>query len=157
MKSETSDFSIDAKGLLPDTEYYFMSYMRLNGADVYGDIKAFKTTEFETEFVNLGLSVEWASCNIGAVRAEDNGGLFGWGDISGLNTSGDLENYGINEDITGTEYDLCAESGVGMLPTYEQYQELMKVCSHKWENLNGVDGYRFTSPNGNSIFLPAGG
>ena len=42
------------------------------------------------------------------------------------------------------------------IPTNKEYQELWDL-PHKWEVLNGVHGIRFTSANGNSIFLPAVG
>ena len=34
------------------------------------------------EWVDLGLSVKWATCNIGAKRPEDYGDFFAWGEIS---------------------------------------------------------------------------
>ena len=46
----------------------------------------------EKTAVDLGLSVKWASFNIGASSEEEKGLLLGWGDITGLNTSRDL-NY----------------------------------------------------------------
>ena len=32
------------------------------------------------EFVDLGLSVKWATCNVGADRPEDAGDLYSWGE-----------------------------------------------------------------------------
>lgn len=34
------------------------------------------------EWVDLGLSVKWATCNIGAARSEDHGSPFAWGEVS---------------------------------------------------------------------------
>ena len=34
------------------------------------------------EWIDLGLSVKWASCNIGAKRPEDYGDYFAWGEVS---------------------------------------------------------------------------
>lgn len=43
------------------------------------------------------------------------------------------------------------------LPTKEQFEELKNKCTWKWTTQNGINGYKVTGPNGNSIFLPAGG
>ena len=43
------------------------------------------------------------------------------------------------------------------MPTLEEQRELLNECAWKWTELNGVNGYRVTGPNGNSIFLPAAG
>lgn len=42
-------------------------------------------------------------------------------------------------------------------PTMDEWYELMENTMGKVDTLNGVSGYRFTAPNGNSIFLPAAG
>ena len=46
---------------------------------------------------------------------------------------------------------------VSTAPTYEQIKELLISCSYKWIPVNGVNGLKFTGPNGGSIFLPAAG
>ena len=43
------------------------------------------------------------------------------------------------------------------MPTKKEFEELLKNCDRKWTTLNGVNGYRVTGKNGNSIFLPAAG
>jgi hypothetical protein len=43
------------------------------------------------------------------------------------------------------------------MPTLDEIKELRKNCTWTWSTLNGVNGYRVTGPNGNSIFLPAAG
>jgi hypothetical protein len=43
------------------------------------------------------------------------------------------------------------------MPTADEIKELNDKCSWTWTTLNGVNGYRVTGPNGNSIFLPAAG
>lgn len=43
------------------------------------------------------------------------------------------------------------------IPTSEEWEELIHSCSLKWVIEKGVNGCRFTGPNGNSIFLPAAG
>ena len=34
------------------------------------------------EYVDLGLSVKWATCNVGAANPEEVGGLFAWGETT---------------------------------------------------------------------------
>ena len=87
------------------------------------------------EFVDLGLSVKWASQNVEASSVENSG-----------------------------EYFLCAQlpdlsfPNVGRLPTKEEMHELKDLCEWKWTTQNGVNGYLVTSKtNGNSIFIPAAG
>lgn len=46
---------------------------------------------------------------------------------------------------------------VSSAPTKEQIQELLGFCSSEWTTLNGVNGRKFTGPNGGTIFLPAAG
>ncbi len=74
------------------------------------------------------------------------------------------ESYG-NEGFTDTLTTLestddaaTANWGAGWrMPTQEELQELDDNCIREWTEQNGVSGYLFTGPNGNSIFLPAAG
>lgn len=65
--------------------------------------------------VDLGLSVYWASCNLGAESPEESGNFYAWGETS-PKSSYDKENYAyydknttqyvnIGSDISGTQYD----------------------------------------------------
>ena len=57
-----------------------------NAVTFYEDYtKTEKTITYE--YVNLGLSVKWATCNIGATSETDYGVYFQWGDISGISRS----------------------------------------------------------------------
>ena len=46
---------------------------------------------------------------------------------------------------------------VSSAPTLEQIQELIDCCTYQWTTQNGVNGGKFTGPNGGTIFLPAAG
>ncbi len=46
---------------------------------------------------------------------------------------------------------------VGSAPSLDQIKELLQYCSYTWTTLNGVNGGKFTGPNGGTIFLPAAG
>jgi hypothetical protein len=114
------------------------------------------------EPVNLGLSVKWASFNVGATKPEEYGAYFGWGDVTGEKTSTNNNEYpsaNPPKNISGTEYDaahvLWGDSW--RLPTRKEQEELVNKC--RWTKIrsNNVEGYRVTGPNGNSIFLSASG
>lgn len=115
------------------------------------------------ECVDLGLSVKWATCNVGANIPEEYGDFFAWGEISPKNSYTEDNSKTYNKpmgDIAGNpDYDAAtANWGTGWrLPTYSEMQELVDECTWKWEVVNNVNGYRVTGPNGNSIFLPANG
>lgn len=46
---------------------------------------------------------------------------------------------------------------VASAPTLAQIEELLNNCSYVWTTQNGVEGGKFTGPNGGTIFLPAAG
>ena len=115
------------------------------------------------EYVDLGLSVKWATCNVGASKAEDYGNYYAWGETSTKSdySSSNSVTYGKSfSDIKGdSRYDAARANwgGSWRLPTKKEYEELLNRCTWKWTTQNGVNGYRVTGPNGNSIFLPAAG
>ena len=47
--------------------------------------------------------------------------------------------------------------GSWRMPTKEEFEELLKNCTSEWTTQDGVEGYKFTASNGNSMFLPAAG
>lgn len=121
--------------------------------------------------VDLGLSVKWACCNIGADSPEEFGGYYAWGDpvekdsciwenYKWYNDEGDLYKYTDADGKTTLEpEDDTAQALWGdewRTPTLAEMQELMERCTWTWCTVNGVHGYR-VSGNGNSIFLPAAG
>ncbi len=46
---------------------------------------------------------------------------------------------------------------VASAPTLDQIKALVNNCSYTWTTQNGVNGGKFTGPNGGTIFLPAAG
>ena len=132
------------------------------------------------EFVDLGLSVNWATTNIGASLPEAYGNYFAWGEIKPKDTyswatykwsndAGDkftkynaaYPDFGEVDDHTVLESkDDAAQIFWGKpwrMPTASEQAELEEKCTWMWEALNGVNGYKVTGPNGNSIFFPAAG
>ena len=156
------NYEIKAEGLLPNTTYHYTAYLDLGNGTVYGEERSFTTPEAEfnpdEDLVDLGLSTKWAKYNVGATKATELGGLFGFGDMTGFQTSLDLDNYA-SADIYKTDRDVANKvygSWVTM-PTIDEFEELFTECKKEWVEEDGVAGYKFTGPNGNSIFLPAAG
>lgn len=124
------------------------------------------------EYVNLGLSVKWATCNVGASKPEDSGYYFAWGETS-PKTIYDWSTYrwcngnynNITKYFTPTTAPLefsddaarVILGGSWRMPTKAEQDELREKCTWTWTSLNGVNGYKVTGSNGNSIFLPAAG
>lgn len=131
--------------------------------------KAAEPTMSSGQVVDLGLSVYWASCNLGAEKPEEYGDYYAWGETN-PKSSYYTKNYSfynaeldqiieIGEDISGTEHD-AATVNLGndwRMPTKTEMQELINNCTWEWTIVSGVRGYKVTAKNGNSIFLPAAG
>ena len=158
------NYEIKAEGLLPNTTYHYTAYLDLGNGTVYGEDRTFTTAPADfnpdTDLVDLGLSTKWAKYNVGASDVKQLGGLFGFGDMTGFQTSINLEDYA-SADIYKTDRDVANKvygSWVTM-PTIDEFEELFTECKKEWveDTQNHVAGYKFTGPNGNSIFLPAAG
>ena len=132
------------------------------------------------EYVDLGLSVKWAKCNVGAEKETDAGLYFAWGETTGYtasqvgtdkrfswsdykygNSSSNLTKYNQSDGKTVLEStDDAATQVMGgdwRMPTETEIQELIDNTTKEWTQVNGVNGYKFTASNGNSIFIPAAG
>ena len=115
------------------------------------------------EYVDLGLSVKWATCNLGANKPEDYGNYYAWGETTTKYsyTESNSKTYGKSMgDIAGnSSYDAARANwgGKWRLPTKTEMQELIDKCTWTWTTQNGVKGYKVTGPSGASIFLPAAG
>lgn len=120
-------------------------------------------------FVDLGLSVDWATVNLGASSPSQSGLLFAWGEIApkekytmGNYVYKDPDNeqwtIDIGSSISGTEYDPArAQKHNWRMPTQKEFLELCEKCSWQWIDDNQTKGYKVIGPNGNQIFLPVGG
>lgn len=157
-----SDYEVEALGLLPATTYYYAAYVDLGLGVVYGETKEFTTPakefDVDNELVDLGLSTKWAKCNLGATKETEAGALLGFGDLTGYNTSIETSDYA-SGDIYRSQSDVVNKisGGKATIPTISEYEELFRCCKVEWMDQEGVAGYKFTGPNGNSIFMPAAG
>ena len=137
------------------------------------------------EWVDLGLSVKWATCNVGASSPSASGSYFAWGETTTksdyswklykFHETGDV----FDDHMTFSKYnkdsrhgtvdnktslDLTDDvarakwGGTWRMPTKAELDELRRKCNWTWTTMGGKNGYRVTSKtNGNSIFLPAAG
>ena len=125
---------------------------------------AFKQEINGHEYVDLGLSVKWATCNVGASSPEDYGNYYAWGETKTKTryTESNSKTYGksINDIKGNSQYDAARANwgGTWRLPTKAELAELKENCTWQWTTQNGVKGYKVTSKvNSNYIFLPAAG
>ncbi|MCD7721668.1 MAG: DUF1566 domain-containing protein [Prevotellaceae bacterium] len=115
------------------------------------------------EWVDLGLSVMWATCNVGASSPYDCGGYYAWGETFGKNSYDERNSRTFGADmgsIAGNPSYDAARANWGAswrLPTEAEARELTQKCEWTSTSMNGVKGYEVKGPNGNSIFLPAAG
>ena len=121
------------------------------------------------EYIDLGLSVNWATCNIGTTKYYPGsyGDFFAWGETEGRSkfiNNNYLEpkqkhyydgKLSVLEPIDDAATKLWGKDW--RLPTKEEFQELVDKCKWEWKEQNGHWGYGVTGPNGNMIFLPVGG
>lgn len=146
---------------------------------------ASKNTKTTHEYVDLGLSIKWATCNVGADKPEENGILYAWGETEPKNIldprnwmTGKWGNvmFGFTKYNTNSEYGTVDNKttldpeddvahviwgGKWRMPTKQEMVELLDNCTWEWTTINGVNGYRVTSKKqgytNRSIFLPAAG
>ena len=137
------------------------------------------------EYVDLGLSVKWAKCNVGAEKETDAGLYFAWGETTGYtasqvgtdkqfswsdykygNSSSNLTKYNQSDGKTVLEStDDAATQIMGgdwRMPTKADFDELLSGTTNEWvtnHNGTGVNGWKFTHKTDTSkyIFIPAAG
>ena len=126
--------------------------------------------------IDLGLSIRWASCNIGATAPEENGNFYAWGDTL-TRSSFTWGTYPYSGTTTNTMTKYCTRAANGTIdnrstliafddaayinwgetwrmPTWAEWNELITQCTWKDTTYNNVSVWQVTGPNGNSIYLP---
>ena len=133
----------------------------------------------EPEYVDLGLSVKWATFNVGASKPEDYGDYFAWGETEPKETynwatykwcqgtANTFTKYCSNSQYGNADYKTTLDpeddaaivhlGGDWRMPTIEEWMELKQNCTWKKITINGITGCQVTAKNGNSIFLPRAG
>ena len=131
-------------------------------------------------YVDLGLpsGLLWAKCNLGATTPEGYGNYYAWGETQPKSeytwatyTYGDttyhLYKYNTSADYGTVDNKTTLEAaddaatvvlgGGARMPTSDDWVELRSNTTGEWTQQNGVNGWKFTATNGNSLFLPAAG
>lgn len=133
------------------------------------------TTDVQNQVaVDLGLSVNWATCNIGANRPKEFGNYYGWGEPTGTDVFGfDSESiWKLNErfpsredgtrppySIVNTSKDIVKSNwgGKWRMPTKKEVQELIDNCTIRFYESEGEKFIKVIGPNGNFIIIPSAG
>ena len=135
------------------------------------------------EYVDLGLSVKWATMNVGATSVTDYGLYFQWGDTQGYTASqaGSGEgqkkfawaDYKYSKNGTGSSSDMtkynstdglitltseddavqAAWGGKWRMPTKDEFLELKDAVNAERTQINGVNGLLCTAKNGSDVQL----
>jgi len=167
-------FSVRLSELKDGKTYYYCAYLKSGNDYYFGEIMSFETPKVPDEAVDLGLSVLWAKYNIGSNSEGESGGLYGWADAGGTETSVDVVGsdgvtwvsplYGgvtPPKEICGNpSYDIASRmwGGRWRIPSQAEMAELINNCKTEYDVVDGTPGLRFTSNiNGKSIFFPAAG
>ena len=148
-------------------------------------VSVFAQDKPKYEYVDLGLSVKWATCNVGADKPEDYGDYYAWGETEPKDfyfwstykycdasyktltkyTDSACGKDGFSDDksVLDPEDDVAHVKWGGnwRIPTKDELEELRTKCTWTSTTLNGVKGYSVTSNvdgyTDRSIFLPATG
>jgi hypothetical protein len=185
--SSLSKYTFSINSLDAGTTYYYRAYLKVNDAVYYGDVQSqttFGKNNYKIinghKFVDLGLpsGLLWATCNVGAVTAADEGIYYAWGETEPKSDyDWDTYKYGTSSDnltkynSTDNKATLDKEDDAAYvnwgsscrMPTKDEFSELLDSdnCTWTWTGMTSSDGssirgYSVTSiKNGNSIFLPA--
>ena len=183
--SGIGSFSCYLSDLQEGVTYYARAYAINSKGVAYGEEVSFTTriltgSENSYTWVDLGLSVKWATYNVGATKPEEYGSYFAWGEVepkecynwstykwcngsyNTLTKYNDVSSYGTvdNKTILDLSDDAAYMNwgGSWRMPTEAEAQELIRECHGFFTTQNGVKGFIFFSKkNDNSIFLPASG
>ena len=136
--------------------------------------------------VDLGLSVRWASANLGARTEAENGYYIAWGELTPKEGRYDWESYQLCKEVDDGDRDYSKFSkyvtdskwgdvdgktrldieddaaheflgGDWRIPTPEEFQELVDNCTFENVRLYGRTVMKATGPNGNYIYFPHAG
>lgn len=112
----------------------------------------------KAEAVDLGLTVKWASCNIGANKPEEEGTYFCWGDSTGKGKMIDATDN-TPKEISGTGMDIARVmyGGNWRMPTQIEIQEFVTQCKFSLVTQGGKKVIKAVGPTGNFILLPLSG
>lgn len=183
--SKVDTNGIEQENVVTQIIYAGDSTYRISIAQVDSIALTPRTTQNDEYGITIGQEVDlglpsgtiWAGWNVGATSPEESGGYYAWGETEektnysyetykfweDIDGDGDLnlinEYTFIGYNISGTQYDVARKKwgGSWRMPTKEEFNELISKCIWVWIQYKGINGYKITGINGNSIFLPAVG
>lgn len=159
------------RGKKEGSAYIYVTLDNGNKDSAYVKVLSGSTSDDVTaEVVDLGLSVKWTTCNLGASTPTGFGNTYAWGATKPSNSTSDdspglkwctetsLENAGVIKNGHFTpEYDACTQAlgAKYRVPTIEEWQELSDNCTWVAQTISGVPCLKGTSKkNGKTIILP---
>ena len=184
--SSDGSFQCEVPNLHYNTKYYYLAGAVVHDKEVQSPIGSFLTEDFPyyAEEVDLGLSANWSTCNLGALNPWERGFCYAWGETEEKDSytwanykwgKGEENSY-VTKYCTNPDYgtldnkivldpeDDAAHVKLGgnwRMPTREEIDELMNLCTWVWyDNYNGTGamGYLVTSNmegfEDKSIFIP---
>lgn len=169
-------FEIELKDLDNSLTYYYQTYVQLysNQKYYYGETLSFTPKAINLtigEAIDMGVSVKWASTNLGADQPEQDGGYYAYGELETKDNYSvdnykyyDSSTYGflyLGDKISGNIYFDAAAASLGgkwRMPTFQEFMELMNNSTTAIVTYKGRKGYVIESTvNGNTIFMPYNG
>lgn len=162
----TENFPADIANKLVSSNWPYVGYSMTEDRVIHAAIPEPEEPDPAAGYVDLGLSVMWAECNLGASSPEEFGNYYGWGDVEGYSEGEPLStgNY-FNNDISYSKtYDavtVSKQDDIYMdlvhyrMPTAEQWQELADNTTREVVILNDCRVLKFTSKINNAvIYMP---
>ena len=157
------------------TDFYKFSYWSVNGVEVSREnpytVEVSSDVECVANFVpdpyvareavDMGLSVKWATCNLGAESPEQWGDHYLWGETFPRTDLGnmvdDINTYKENPEVLPVTADAVRTQWKGewRMPTKEECEELCDRCKFELTTYNGESVVKVTSKvNGGVIYFP---
>lgn len=164
-------FSVTVTNVTSGLKYYYRAYYISQLNIYFGEVKDFIFSWTIPEVVDFGLSVKWASYNVGANCPWEYGDYYAWGETGikstysfttykwcngSFNTQtkyNNSSNYGTvdNNTVLDADDDVAHVKwgGSWRMPTLAELDELRNNCTWKWYDsgnteYNGVAGYKVT-------------
>lgn len=83
LSDDNRTFTVKVDELSLNTEYKYRTFVQYGGIYHYGEHQTFTTKDIvKSGAVDLGLSVKWAACNVGASSPQGYGGYYAWGETA---------------------------------------------------------------------------
>ena len=162
---------VTTNALSPCQNFFYTTRFIHDGVNYDTEMQHFTTEDIsQGELIDMGLSVKWASCNLGASKPAELGSLFAWGETA-VKDSYTVDNYKWTVPEGYSKYNktdgltvLRAEDDPATAilgeswrtPTLEEFNELAENCRWTWMYcFGGAWGLAATSLiTGNTIFFP---